>query len=48
VAYLDNIGDDLTVRARLLIGEHERFIYTFSIQCADADLLAGEAVVVLR
>ena len=48
VAYLDDIGDDLTVRARLMIGEHKRFIYTFSIQCADADLLAGEAVVVLR
>ena len=48
VAYLDDIGDDLTVRARLMIGEHERFIYAFSIQCADADLLAGEAVVVLR
>lgn len=48
VAQLDEIGGDLTVRAKLLIGERGRFIYTFSIQTADATLLVGEAAVVLR
>ncbi len=47
VAHLDDIGDDLTVRARLLIGEGGRSIYTFSIQSNDVDLLVGEAIVVL-
>ena len=48
VAYLDDIADDLSVRAMMLMGERERFIYTFSVRGADADLLAGEAIVVLR
>ncbi len=47
VARLDDIQDDLTIKAEKLMGEHARVIYGFTILAGRRTLLSGRAAVVL-
>lgn len=47
VDWLDDIEEDVAVRAELKIGERTRFLYDFSLRCADSLLVQGQAAVVL-
>jgi len=47
VARLDDIPGDLTVDAKLMIGQHGGFIYSFSLRSEDGPLLDGQAAVFL-
>lgn len=44
---LDDIADDLTVRAERLMGDANNIIYNFTVSAGAAPLLAGRATVVL-
>jgi predicted hotdog family 3-hydroxylacyl-ACP dehydratase len=47
VGRLDDISDDLTIRAEKLLGEGNRVIYAFTVRAGDLDLLTGRAAVVI-
>jgi predicted hotdog family 3-hydroxylacyl-ACP dehydratase len=47
VGRLDDISDDLTIRAGKLLGEGNRVIYAFTVRAGDLDLLTGRAAVVI-
>lgn len=47
VARLDDIAGDLTIQAKILMPANDRFIYGFTITANGADIVSGQAAVVL-
>lgn len=45
---IDLLEDDLVIDAASLMGDAERVVYSFTVTCADRELLAGRATVVLQ
>lgn len=47
VVRLDDIVGDLTIEAKILLPANDRFIYGFTIKAGNAEIVAGQAAVVL-
>jgi predicted hotdog family 3-hydroxylacyl-ACP dehydratase len=45
--HLDDLDDELTIRAERLSGNESNILYEFSLHCGDAPLLSGRASVML-
>ena len=45
---LDLLEADLTIAAELLMGDEQRVIYQFALDCAGIEMLSGRAAVVLE
>lgn len=48
VARLDDLGDDLVIEARRLMGDEARVVYEFSVSAGRTPVLEGRAAVVLE
>lgn len=46
-ARLDDIAGELTVKAQILLPANDRFIYGFAVTAGGADIVTGQAAVVL-
>lgn len=44
---IDQLGDDLTIKATRLMGSDEQVIYGFSVACGADEILSGRATVIL-